>query len=63
MKDGEIKPICNARNAQEIPFEQSKKMINIIEKYKNSNSILEDFEFYDMRQENYEKNIEIRGHQ
>ena len=27
-----------------------------IEKYLNSNTILEHFEYYDMRQENYEKN-------
>jgi hypothetical protein len=27
-----------------------------IEKYLNTNTILEHFEYYDMRQENYEKN-------
>ena len=31
-------------------------MIEKIEKYLNSNTILEHFEYYDMRQENYEKN-------
>ncbi len=50
MKDGEIKPISNARDTQEIPFEQAKIMLGIIEKYQNSNTILEHFEFYDMRQ-------------
>ena len=63
MKDGEIKPIANARNTQEIPFQQAKEMLNIIEKYKNTNSILEHFEFYDIRQANYEKNIQIQNHQ
>ena len=57
MKDGGIRPISHARNTQEIPFEQAKIMLNIIEKYDNSDSILEDFEYYDMRQDNYDKKI------
>lgn len=31
-------------------------MMEKMEKYLNSNTILEHFEYYDMRQENYEKN-------
>ena len=57
MKDGEIKPVSNSRDTQEIPFEQAKIMIEKISKYQNSNTILEHFEFYDMRQDNYEKNV------
>ena len=60
MKDGEIKPISNARDTQEIPFEQAKIMIEKISKYQNSNTILEHFEFYDIRQENYEKNMQMK---
>ena len=60
MKDGEIKPISNARDTQEIPFEQAKIMLEKISKYQNSNTILEHFEFYDMRQENYEKNMHAK---
>ena len=60
MKDGEIKPISNARDTQEIPFEQAKTMLEKISKYQNSNTILEHFEFYDMRQENYEKNMQAK---
>ena len=60
MKDGEIKPISNARDTQEIPFEQAKIMLEKISKYQNSNTILEHFEFYDMRQENYEKNMQAK---
>jgi len=59
MKDGEIKPISNSRDTQEIPFEQAKIMIERISKYQNSNTILEHFEFYDLRQENYEKNMQM----
>ena len=57
MKDGEIKPISNARDTQEIPFEQAKIMLEKISNFQNSNTILEHFEFYDIRQENYEKNM------
>ena len=60
MKDGEIKPISNARDTQEIPFEQAKIMLQKIADYQNSNTILEHFEFYDMRQENYEKNMQVK---
>ena len=31
-------------------------MVDIIKKYENSNTLLEHFEYYDMRQENYERN-------
>ena len=58
MKGGEIKPITYARDTQEIPYDQAKIMLDIFEKYPNSNTILEHFEFYDMRQANYEKNIQ-----
>ena len=61
MKDGEIKPISNARDTQEIPFEQAKIMVEKIAKFQNSNTILEHFEFYDMRQENYEKNMKMKN--
>ena len=60
MKDGETKPISNARDTQEIPFEQAKIMFEIISKFQNRNTILEHFEFYDLRQENYEKNMEMK---
>ena len=59
MKDGEVKPISNARDTQEIPFEQAKIMIQKIIEYQNTNTILEHFEFYDMRQENYERNMQM----
>jgi hypothetical protein len=31
-------------------------MIEILESFANTNTILEHFEYYDMRQENYDKN-------
>ena len=55
MKDGETKPISNSRDCQEIPFTYAKTMIEIFENYQNTNTILEHFEYYDNRQDNYEK--------
>ena len=60
MKDGEIKPVSNSRDTQEIPFEQAKIIMDKIESYQNSNTILEHFEFYDLRQENYIKNMQAK---
>ena len=57
MKDGEVKPISNSRDTQEIPYEQAKIVIQKIAEYQNTNTILEHFEFYDMRQDNYERNV------
>ena len=59
MKDGEVKPISNARDTQEIPYEQARIMIQKITEYQNTNTILEHFEFYDMRQDNYERNMKM----
>ena len=61
MKDGEVKPISNSRDTQEVPFEQAKIMIQKIAEYQNTNTILEHFEFYDMRQENYERNMQMNN--
>lgn len=38
-----------------MPLEESVQMMDKIEKYLNTNTILEHFEYYDLRQENYEK--------
>lgn len=50
------KPVFNSRDTQEVPLKESSTMIETIEKYLNTNTILEHFEYYDLRQENYEKN-------
>lgn len=61
MKDGQVKPVTYSRDTQEIPFAEGKKMLAIIDKYINSNTILEHFEYYDLRQENYEKTLQMTG--
>ena len=59
MKDGEVKPISNSRDTQEIPYDKAVIMIERIAEYQNTNTILEHFEFYDMRQDNYERNMQM----
>ena len=63
MKDGEVKPVSNSRDTQEIPYDQAKIMLQKIAEYQNTNTILEHFEFYDMRQDNYERNVEMKNKQ
>lgn len=63
MKDGQVKPVTYSRDTQEIPLAEGKKMMSIIEKFVNSNTILEHFEYYDLRQENYEKTLQMSGQQ
>lgn len=58
MKDEQIKPVTFSRDSQEVPFEEGKLMLKNIEEFVNSNTILEHFEYYDMRQENYEKTLQ-----
>ncbi len=60
MKDGERKPVSNSRDTQEVPFSEGKKMVEIVQNFANSNTILEHFEYYDLRQENYERNNPVQ---
>ncbi len=55
MSDGVTRSITFCRNSQEVPYESAKKSLEIIENYFNKNTILEHFEYYDIRQANYEK--------
>jgi len=56
MKDGERKCVTYSRDTQEVPNLEGRKMVEIMNNYQNTNTILEHFEYYDIRQENYEKN-------
>jgi hypothetical protein len=59
MKDGEIKCVSNSTDCQEVPEKDGFNMTDIMDKYYNSNTILEHFEYYDLRQDNYEKSNPI----
>lgn len=61
MKDDLVKPVTYSRDCQEIPFPEAKKMMEILERFLNSNTILEHFEYYDLRQENYEKSLQLNS--
>jgi YTH domain-containing family protein len=60
MNDGLTRPISYSRDAQEVPFEQAKEFIEIFESFVNTNTILEHFEYYDIRQENYERMFPVK---
>jgi hypothetical protein len=57
IRDGQFKPISNARDTQEVPLNEGKTMFETIESFAHTNTILEHFEYYDIRQENYDKNF------
>ena len=61
MKDGQMKPVTYSRDTQEVPLNEGKKIMGIIEKFVNTNTILEHFEYYDLRQENYEKTLQMNN--
>jgi hypothetical protein len=56
LKNGERKSVTHSRDTQEVPYQEGKQMLETIQSFMNTNTILEHFEYYDMRQENYEKN-------
>ena len=60
MKDGELKCVSNSRDTQEIPNLEGRQIAEIFGNYLNSNTILEHFEYYDLRQENFERNNPIQ---
>jgi len=46
----EDKPVPNSRDTQEVPFDVGCQVLKIFEGYKNQTSILDDFEFYEMKE-------------
>ena len=44
-----------------MPYEVAKIVIDKIDKFLNSNTILEHFEYYDLRQESYEEGTKIKS--
>ena len=49
------KSLSNSPDCQRLHDSEGREIINIMIKYQNKNSILEHFEYYDIRQANYEK--------
>lgn len=59
MKDGIEKSIIFSRDVQEVPSLEAKKLLNAFLEYPHTATILEHFEFYDLRQENYTKENKV----
>lgn len=55
IKEGLTKPVSFLRDTQEVPNKEGREALAIIKDYANTNTILEHFEYYDIRQDNYEK--------
>jgi hypothetical protein len=60
MRDGQVRPVSFSRDAQEVPNKEGIEMFKIIASYLNTHTILEHFEYYDNRQENYERSNPIK---
>ena len=52
----EGKPVPNSRDCQEVPGEVGAQVLEIFESYKNSTSILDDYDFYEMQDKNHNQN-------
>lgn len=50
LENNENKPVTNSRDTQEVKLEQGPKLIKIFEEYLSKTCILDDFEFYEVRQ-------------
>ncbi|XP_022754373.1 uncharacterized protein LOC111302799 isoform X2 [Durio zibethinus] len=50
LENNENKPVTNSRDTQEIKFEQGLKLIKIFKEHSSKSCILDDFEFYEVRQ-------------
>jgi len=51
LTNNENKPVTNSRDAQEVFLEPGKEVLKIFATYQQKTSLLDDFDFYDKRQE------------
>ena len=56
IRNGETRPVSYSRDCQEVPLNDGKKIFQTMDSFMNRNTILEHFEYYDIRQDSYEKN-------
>jgi len=59
LANNENKPVTNSRDTQEIMLDQGREMLRIFHQYKSKTSILDDFGFYDKRQELMEQRTQM----
>ncbi|XP_039064137.1 YTH domain-containing protein ECT4-like isoform X2 [Hibiscus syriacus] len=61
LENNENKPVTNSRDTQEIKLEQGLKLLKIFKEYSIKTCILDDFEFYEVRQKAIkEKNAKLQ---
>lgn len=54
LENNENKPVTNSRDTQEVPYEKGKQVLKIINQYRHTTSIFDDFSHYEKRQEETE---------
>lgn len=59
MKDGIEKSIIFSRDVQEVPYTEACSFLDVLFNFSYTNSLLEHFEFYDIRQEGYAKDNKL----
>lgn len=60
LTNNENKPVTNSRDTQEVLLEPGREMLRIFHQYKSKTSILDDFGFYDKRQELMEQRTQMQ---
>lgn len=55
LSNNGFKPVTNSRDTQEIPRNEGQSFLTIFEEFPNQTSILQHFQYYDERQELFEK--------
>jgi hypothetical protein len=53
--NNEYRPVTNSRDTQEIPRPQGEQMFELFEDFRHQTSILQHFQYYDDRQNLFEK--------
>jgi hypothetical protein len=51
LANNENKPVTNSRDTQEVPLEPGKEMLKIFKNFQHTTCLLDDFEYYNKRQE------------
>ena len=59
LANNENKPVTNSRDTQEIMLEPGREMLHIFQQFRSKTSILDDFGFYDKRQELLEQRTQM----
>lgn len=61
LPNNENKPVTNSRDTQELMVDNGREMLRIFSSFKSKASILNDFPFYDKRQELLEARTQVGG--